>query len=527
MLPELLATIPDLIRPVLDFARQLLEMARPQPIALEVAVAVVGLVLFIFESFWPEADKKSFCTGAISALGLVLLLSLIAKTGDAGASKGLALFYEADSLAMFFKRFALVTTIVILWMSYEYRQILSKYLPAGRPGAGLGEFYSLPVFTCAGLMWMASAVDFVMIFVSLELVTISFYILVAFMRRNAGSLEAGVKYLILGALSTGFLVYGIAWIYGMTGTTNLRVLADRLPDFQGNVTPLAFGVLLVLVGLGFKVAAVPFHLWVPDVYQGAPTPVTAFLSVGSKAAGFVVLIRVVQTFLNVPEFGSKLILIVSFLAGLTMLFGNLAALPQNNVKRLLAYSSIAHAGYLLVAVASVGGNSYAGEAIVFYLTAYLLMTLLSFMVLVLVSRHSGGDDLAHFEGLGKRSPYIAFAMLVAVMSLAGIPLTAGFVGKFFVFSAAVARGHWWLVGIGVLTVVCGFYYYLRIVRAMYWEKPRYEEAIQVESGTRFSISLMVILIFLLGIYPQPVLQWFRGNPGTASTQVAGVTSVRR
>lgn len=479
-----------------------------QPIALEVAVIVVGLVLFLFESFWPQADKKSLCTGAISALLLVFLLSLFAQ----GTPGTLSQFYSIDPLAMFFKRFALLATVLMLVISYEFQPILERYLPSAKPGAGVGEFYSLPVFTCAGLMWMASANDFVMIFVSLELVTISFYILVAFMRRSAASLEAGVKYLILGALSTGFLVYGIAWIYGVTGTTNLAVLAEKLPAIQDNPTPLLFGVVLVLAGLGFKVAAVPFHFWVPDVYQGAPTPVTAFLSVGSKAAGFVVLVRVIQTFLNYPIIGGKLLVILGFLAGLTMLFGNLAALPQNNVKRLLGYSSIAHAGYILVAVACVGADATSGDAIVFYLASYMLMTMLAFIVLVLVNRHTGGDDLVHFEGLGRRSPYVAFAMLVAIMSLAGIPLTAGFFGKMLVFLTAVAQERWWLVGIGAFTVVCGFYYYLRIVRAMYWEKPRVEEEIQVAGGTKFTICLLVILIFLLGVYPYPVFQFFRAAP---------------
>ena len=231
--------------------------------------------------------------------------------------------------------------------------ILAKYLPGVTPGAGLGEFYSLPVFTCAGLMFMASAVDFLLIFVALELVTISFYILVAYMRRHTASLEAGVKYLILGALSTGFLVYGITWIFGLTGETNLAAIQHALATKAVATTPLLFGLMLLLTGLGFKVAAVPFQLWVPDVYQGAPTPITAFLSVGSKAAGFVVLLRVLQPFLGVPGVGVKVLAVLALMAALTMLYGNLAALPQDNFKRLLAYSSIGHAGYLLVAVASV------------------------------------------------------------------------------------------------------------------------------------------------------------------------------
>jgi len=293
-------------------------------------------------------------------------------------------------------------------------------IPGASPQAGLGEFFALPIFTCAGLMWMVSAIDFVMIFVSLELVTISFYVLVAFMRRNAASLEAGTKYLILSAVSTGFLVYGITWIFGVTGETSLARVATVLVDPAIESGPALFGMLLVLVALGFKIAAVPFQIWVPDVYQGAPTPVTAFLSVGSKAAGFVVLLRVLQPFFVLPQTERLLILV----ALATLIYGNLAALPQSNLKRLLAYSSIAHAGYLLIGVVCLDG-----DAVVYYLVAYLLMTLLSFAVLVAVAKQAG-DNIEDFNGLGKRSPFLAFAMLIAMASLAGLPFTAGFLGKF-------------------------------------------------------------------------------------------------
>src|SRR5205807_7534551 len=311
-------------------------------------------------------------------------------------------------------------------------------------------------FVCAGLMWMASAIDFVMIFVSLELVSISFYVLVSFTRRNPASLEAGVKYLVLSALATGFFVYGITWIFGATGQTSLQKIT--LSFTQGTFEPNAalFGGVLVMVALGFKIAAVPFHIWVADVYQGAPTPVTAYLSVGSKAAGFIVLLRVLEPFLILPQMRRLLVAI----AILTLIYGNLAALPQTNVKRLLAYSSIAHAGYLLIAVVS-----FSGRAVAFYLVAYLLMTLLSFAVLVLVGQRAG-DQLENFAGLSQRSPFLAFAMLVAMASLAGVPFTAGFLGKFLVFDAAISEHHFSLVVVGVIAVAAGFYYYFKVVRAI-------------------------------------------------------------
>jgi len=355
-------------------------------------------------------------------------------------------------------------------------------------------------------MWMSSAIDFILIFVSLELVTISFYILVAYMRRNANSLEAGVKYLILSALSTGFTIYGITWIYGVTQQTNLTQIEHVLPNIPVENQPgLLFGALLVLVGLGFKIAAAPFQFWVPDVYQGAPTPITAFLSVGSKSVGFIVLLRVVQAFQTLPAVGNRLITAIILLAAATLLYGNLAALPQTNFKRLLAYSSIGHAGYLLIAVAGIGAPD-SGQAVVVYLAAYLLMTLLSFLVLVIVAAHGEGDDIANFNGLGKRSPFLAFGLLVAMMSLAGVPLTAGFLGKFLVFKVAFETGQFFLIALGVVTVGCGFYFYLKVVRAMYWQaSSATAAAIPVSRLSWAAIAIMVILIFVLGIFPQVAL----------------------
>ena len=280
-------------------------MAHLAPLTLEVIVLLLGLFLLLAESFGKGADKTWMAKLAIYILAVVLAWTFFTN-GNAGVTLDTA-FYTADATALFFKRIALLTTIVVLVMSIEYRGVLERFIPQAAPGAGTGEFYALPIFTCAGLMFMASAIDFVFIFVSLELVTISFYVLVAYMRRSIASLEAGVKYLILGALSTGFLVYGFTWLFGLTGETNLVRIAHTLPGLlaeggrlHGSETGLLFGLMLVLVALGFKIAAAPFQLWVPDVYQGAPTPVTAFLSVGSKAAGFIVLIRVLEPFLAVP-----------------------------------------------------------------------------------------------------------------------------------------------------------------------------------------------------------------------------------
>ena len=460
---------------------------------LEIAVLVLGVLVLLFEAFADTIDKRTLAFTAMLGLGAVLVASFFLT--PISGSGGLWNFYAADPLAIFFKRFALVTTILVLVMMVDYAPVVRQSVHGTTHQSGLGEFFALPIFTCAGLMWMASAIDFVMIFVSLELVTVSFYVLVSFTRRNPATLEAGVKYLILSALSTGFLVYGITWIFGVTGETNLARVTAVLANPAIESGPALFGMVLVLVAVGFKIAAVPFQMWVPDVYQGAPTPVTAFLSVGSKAAGFVVLLRVLQPFFMMPQMAKALTII----ALLTLLYGNLAALPQTNLKRLLAYSSIAHAGYLLIGVVS-----FAGEAVSYYLVAYLLMTLLSFAVLVVVANQTG-ENIEDFSGLAKRSPFLAFAMLVAMASLAGVPFTAGFLGKFYIFDAALRQHQTTLVVVGVITVACGFYYYLKVVRAMYWEGSPIDAPAPVSRLSRVAMTAMIAAIVVLGVYPQPIL----------------------
>ena len=479
------------------------------PLSLEIAVVIFGVLILLFEAFAEKIDKRAFAIAGVIGLSGVLLCSFFLSPMEPALHRAAFWnFYTADALAIFFKRFALVTTIFVLVMSIDYTPVLRGSIPSLHPQSGLGEFFALPIFTCAGLMWMASAIDFVMIFVSLELVTISFYVLVSFTRRNATTLEAGVKYLILSALSTGFLVYGITWLFGVTGETNLDRIGTALAQPGIETVPALFGIALVLVALGFKIAAVPFQIWVPDVYQGAPTPMTAFLSVGSKAAGFVVLLRVLRPFLMLPQVEKLLI----GMAMLTLLYGNLAALPQSNLKRLLAYSSIAHTGYLLIGI-----TAFSGTAVTFYLVAYLLMTLLCFSVLIVVANHTG-EQLEDFDGLGKRSPFLAFAMLIGMISLAGVPFTAGFFAKLLIFDAAIQQHQTALVVIGVITVACGFYYYLKIVRAMYWHSPVSMAAIPVSALSQIAMIALMAGIFWLGIYPKPILEALRVPPQTLAAK---------
>jgi NADH-quinone oxidoreductase subunit N len=463
---------------------------------LEIAVLVLGMVILMFEAFTKNIDKRFLAFAGITSLATVLVASFfVAPSRPPDQAIGFWSFYTADPLSIFFKQFALLTTILVLIMMIDYAPVVRRSFPGSTVQAGLGEFFAVPIFTCAGLMYMASAIDFIFIFVSLELVTISFYVLVSFTRRNPATLEAGVKYLVLSALSTAFFVYGITWLFGATGETNLQRITVALSNSSIEQGAALFGMVLVLVALGFKIAAVPFQIWVPDVYQGAPTPVTAYLSVGSKAAGFVVLLRVLQLFLMLPQMQRLMVLV----ALLTLIYGNLAALPQTNLKRLLAYSSIAHAGYLLIGVAC-----FDGPAVTFYLAAYLLMTLLSFAVLVIVAQQTG-EEITDFDGLAKRSPFLAFAMLIGMVSLAGVPFTAGFLGKFFIFNAAVAQRQIALVVVGVITVGCGFYYYLKVVRAMYWQSSAKTEQIPVSGLSRIAISALIVATIWLGVYPQPIL----------------------
>ena len=471
----------------------MMRIAAPE---LEIAVLVLGIVILMVETFATKIDKRIFAFAAIAGLAIVLVATFfVAPSLSSNQATGFWSFYTADRVSIFFKQFALVTTIFVLIMMTDYAPVLRSSFPGTTPQSGLGEFFALTIFTCIGLMYLVSAVDFVFIFVSLELVAISFYVLVSFTRRNPITLEAGIKYLVLSALSTAFLVYGIAWIFGVTGETNLQRIAEALANPATNHSAALFGMVLILVALGFKIAAVPFQIWVPDVYQGAPTPVTAYLSVGSKAAGFVVLLRVLQPFLVLPETQRLIVLI----ALLTLIYGNLAALPQANLKRLLAYSSIAHAGYLLIGVVC-----FDVRAVTFYLVAYLLMTLLSFAVLILVAQQAG-EEISDFDGLARRSPFLAFAMLIGMVSLAGLPFTAGFLGKFFIFYAAILQRQTALVVVGVITVGCGFYYYLKVVRAMYWQSTTNSSKIPVNGLSRLAISALVIATIWFGVYPQPIL----------------------
>ena len=484
---------------------------------LEALTITLGLILLMAEAFVPSKSKA--WVGILAALGLAAILGLTtiaigpeAKPDAAWAKWPLWNFYQFDSLAIFYKSFALVCTLLVVLLSIDYRSILARF--TDHPGSenGTGEYYALSVFACVGMMMLASAKDLAGAFVSLELVTVTFYILVAYMRRNIGSLEAGVKYLILGALSTGFLVYGIAWVYGATGTMSLAALPSSIANLQ-STTPLLFGIALIMLGLCFKIGAVPMQVWIPDVYQGAPTPTTAFLSVGSKAAGFILTIRFLEPLLANPATSEPILKLLFILAIATLIFGNLAAIPQTNFKRLLGYSSIAHAGFLLLALAT--GEAETADApgtitvVSFYLATYLIMTLGVFFILAQVRIQREGERIHDFAGLGKSNPLLATALTILLAALAGIPLTAGFIGKFMVFSLAINAGLWWGVAAAAIGAAAGFYYYFNTIKAMWWTDATNTAPVTLPAISKLCVATLTVATLVFGFWPQPILALLR------------------
>lgn len=477
-------------------------------ISLEIAVVLLGLG-FLLLDLWtaPEHRRK---LGYVAAFAVFVVFVCSFRIDVVEPKLAFNNGYVLDPLALFFKRFFLLAAVLVLIMAAEF---------ADRIEAGISEYYSLILFALSGMMFAASANDFTMLFVSLETITVTFYVLTSFQRSRVQSLEAGVKYLVIGGLSTGFTVFGIALVSG-TATTVIANHALNGMNFgdlaqyvkyvsEHNSTPplLIAGLVLILAGLGFKIAAVPFQIWAPDVYQGSPAPTTAFLAVGSKAAGFVLLLRVLFT--AVPDITMHWEKFLIVLSAITILYGNLCALPQRNLKRLLGYSSIAHAGYLLMGVAAM--SPAGSSAVLYYLGGYLFTVLAAFIVITVAMRKVQDEDVATLGGLNKRSPFLATAMTLSMVSLAGIPPLAGFFGKFLLLKAIIERGalvpaYYGLAGVAVVGVVISLYYYFGVVRAIYWSKDVSDPStIFVPLTTKLALITCMAGILFVGIYPQPLL----------------------
>ncbi|HEU6447940.1 MAG TPA: NADH-quinone oxidoreductase subunit N [Verrucomicrobiae bacterium] len=466
---------------------------------LEICVMALGVVLLLAD-FWMPAERKKFLAylGA-TVLGVFLLISFSGNGICDTIGTAFNGAYIQDGLAIFFKRFFMVAAFLVLFMSAEF----SEKIPGG-----ISEYYSLVIFALMGMLFAASANDFAMLFVSIELITVTFYVLVSYQRSKLTSLEAGVKYLIVGALSSAFMVFGIALIWGTTGKMNFTELAAVAPQFLSNKIFL-IGVLFLLAGIGFKIAVVPFQIWAPDVYQGAPTPTTAFLAVGSKAAGFVLLLRVLFT--AIPSVTAHWVDFLIVISGITILYGNLCALPQRNLKRLLGYSSISHAGYLLLGVAAITASGQ--SAVMYYLAGYLFTVVAAFIVIALVMQNLESEDISGLAGLSQRSPLLASTMTLAMVSLAGVPPLAGFFGKFLLLRAVIQQGfatgnhgYFCLTFVALAGVLISFYYYFGVIRAIYWSKETKDlSPITLSGAAKFAIAICILGIFWIGIFPNTVV----------------------
>jgi NADH-quinone oxidoreductase subunit N len=459
----------------------------------EIILCGFGILVMVLDPFVPPGRR--------SLLGWLALVGVLAAAGGTlrtSDSPGLAFgrSIAADHFSFYFFCLFLLVAALALLGSINYLE---------REGIQHGEFYALILLGTAGMCFMASSTDLIMVFIGLEISSISTYILAGFKRKDALSNEASLKYFLLGSFATAFFLYGIAFVYGLTGTINLLELSARLAHPAQWTTLARVALLLMFVGLAFKLSIAPFHIWTPDVYQGAPAPVTAFLSVGPKAAAFAVLLRIFQGGLS--SSGSTSFWIIWVSAILTMCMGNLAALWQTNIKRLLGYSAIAQAGYVLVGVAA--GSSEGTSAVLFYLTAYALMNV---GVFVLIAHLAGNDErstqIDDYTGLAYVRPGIAACLTVFLLSLAGIPTTAGFFGKLFLFRAAI---HSHLIGltiIALLNSVVSVYYYLRIVVAMYMREGKTEASTDpLPMALRTALAVSVVGIFYLGLFPNLLLNF--------------------
>lgn len=445
--------------------------------------------------------RKHRISAALASLGTIAALVVTLSTNQLNVSTfGDSLVL--DPFASFFKVIFLFALLLCIALS------LKSVSDSG--SRDHSEYYALMLFATVGMMVMATGRELITIFLGLELLSMSLYILAGFYRRDKLSNEAALKYFILGSFATGILLFGMSYIYGVTGSTHLQVIGETLrahPEILSDKA-LLVGLFLVLVGFGFKISIVPFHQWTPDVYQGAPTPVTAFMSAGPKAAGLAALIRVLME--AMPQMSQEWEILVAVFAVLTMTVGNLSALAQTNMKRMLAYSSIAHVGYILIGlVATVGGRAdRALSAIMFYLLAYTFMNIGAFAILIFLRREGmPNENIDDFSGLSRRSPGAALAMMIFMFSLAGIPPTAGFAAKLSIFYAAIQGGYYWLVIIGILNSAVAAYYYLRVVIVMYMRQPEGELPTAATSPLLWAgIALALAGTILLGILPGGILE---------------------
>jgi len=440
-----------------------------------------------------------------SILVFISLIGLLMAAISSFAKFNLPVFsfngaYIVDHLSVFFTLIFCISSALAILISVDFNK---------REGIMVGEYYSLILFCTAGMVLLASSTDMIMIFLGIEIISISLYVLAGIQRKNTKSNEAALKYFLLGAFATGFLLYGMTLIYGSTGSTKLALIAKVISD--GKIISeqlLLMGVVLLIIGFGFKVAAVPFHMWAPDVYQGAPTPVTAFMAVGPKAASLAAFYRIMSE--TMPELSYSWEILLCVISVLSMFIGNLGAIMQTNIKRLLAFSSVAHVGYLMIAI--IAKNSLSSSSLIFYMLTYAFMVFGTFGIVILIGRKGEENlELENYSGLAYKHPIIAIAMTIFLLSLGGLPPLAGFVAKFYIFSAALKEGFLILVIIAVLNSAISFYYYLKVIVFMYMKEPVKEFHINLTPMTVIVIAIAAFSTIQLGIYPDPIIALTENN----------------
>jgi len=426
-----------------------------------------------------------------------LVLALLATGLLAGTKASVAGMAAVDAYAIFFKIIATVAVSLVTLSSVDVMR--------GKPNAG--EFYAFLLFATAAVMLAAAATNLIMIYLALEFLSLTSAILVCYRLDDARSTEAALKYFLFGMVASAVLLYGMSLLYGATGSTDLGEIARTLgTPVQNWERYLVYPALVMLLaGFGFKIAAVPFHMWSPDTYEGAPTPVTAFLSVASKAAGFAVLLRVLVVAL--PGLFFDWTWLLAFISAATMTLGNVVAIVQKDMKRMLAYSSIAQAGYVLIGLVALGKDGFGAQGVLLYILGYLFTNLGLFTAVIAVERATGSTTISDYAGLARRAPFLAIVMVAFFLSLMGFPSTAGFMGKLFVFAAAVRENWLWLAGLGVLNSVISVYYYFNVVRQMYFQpQPEGSGAVSDTFALRVALVLAVVMLFVIGLYPQPFIQ---------------------
>jgi proton-translocating NADH-quinone oxidoreductase chain N len=474
----------------LDWAESLISLS-PQLLLLVWALLVLGLDLVVKKA----KDGLAYLALAGFVPPLVAAIYLLLQGTNQSLFSNMV---RVDAFSLYFAIIACLAAGLVVLASMEYMKARTRYR---------GEFYGLLLLAALAMTLMASSTNLIMIYLSIEFMSLTSYVLVGYFRDDAKSSEGGLKYFLFGAVTSALMLYGMSLMYGATGTTDLAEISSALTGMQATMPPLRWlilpAILLMLAGFSFKMALVPFHQWSPDAYEGAPTPVATLLSVGPKAMGFSVLLRVLIT--AVPQFEFDWVAILMGISLVTMTLGNLTAIRQTNIKRMLAYSSIAQAGYILVGIVSIVPFTVGIHGVLLYLMAYLFTNAGVFIAVIAFSHVTNSDEISDYAGLVRRAPALAAVMVIFFMSLAGLPPTAGFVGKLFVFGAAVQAGYYYLAIIGVLNSVISVVYYFNVVRQMFFLPPPSEERLSLPRFPLAAAIICVVMVMVIGLYPQPLI----------------------